>query len=99
VLDAELGTDSGKNIDNRHPTTRNQQQTATPYNKQPGHFWAQMAHATVIVISGPKKSLDFQGPTLTMALVMDIARLKIITSSAIKTTGTLIVNILSSMQT
>ncbi len=38
-----------------------------------------------------QKSLDFQGPTLTMALVMDIARLKIISSRSIKTTGTLIV--------
>ncbi len=38
-----------------------------------------------------QKSLDFQGPTLTIALVIDIARLKIIMSRAIKTTGTLIV--------
>ncbi len=44
-------------------------------------FLAQMA-------LGAQKSLDFQGPNLTMALVMDIARLKIITSLAIKTTGT-----------
>ncbi len=36
-----------------------------------------------------QKSFDFQGPTLR-ALVMDIARLKIIMSSPIKTTGTLI---------
>jgi hypothetical protein len=43
---------------------------------------------------GPK-SLDFQGPTLTIALVMDFARLKIIMSRAIKTTGTLIVIICS----
>jgi hypothetical protein len=41
---------------------------------------------------GPKKS-RFQGPPLIMALVIDIARLKIITYRAIKTTGTLIVNI------
>jgi hypothetical protein len=34
-----------------------------------------------------QKSLDFHGPTLTMALVMGIARLKIITSRAITTTG------------
>jgi hypothetical protein len=39
-----------------------------------------------------QKSLDFQGPTFTMALVMDIARFKSITSRAIKTTGTLIVS-------
>jgi hypothetical protein len=39
------------------------------------------------------KSLDFQGPTLTMALVTDIACRKIITSHAIKTTGTLIVKL------
>jgi hypothetical protein len=38
---------------------------------------------------GPK-SLDFQGPTLTMALVMDIARLNIIMPCAIKT---LIINV------
>jgi hypothetical protein len=37
-----------------------------------------------------QKSLDFQGPPLKMAQVMDIARLKIITDIAIKTTGTLI---------
>ncbi len=30
-----------------------------------------------------KKSLDFQGPPLTMALVMDVARIKIIKSRAI----------------
>ncbi len=36
-------------------------------------------------------SLDFQGPNHTIALVMDIARLKIITSRDIKSTGTLIV--------
>jgi hypothetical protein len=39
---------------------------------------------------GPKK-YRFQGPPLIMALVLDIARLKIITYRAIKTTGTLIV--------
>jgi hypothetical protein len=43
--------------------------------------WAQMA---------PKKS-RCQGPPLPMAHVMDIARIKIITSRAIKTTGTFIV--------
>jgi hypothetical protein len=44
--------------------------------------------ARSFAFKGPKK-LYFQGPTLTMALVMDIARLKIITSCAIKTTGIL----------
>jgi hypothetical protein len=39
---------------------------------------------------GPKKS-RFPGPPLPMALVMDIARIKIITSRAIWTKGTLIV--------
>ncbi len=34
--------------------------------------------------SGGSGGLDFQGPTFTMAHVMDIARLKIITSRAIK---------------
>jgi hypothetical protein len=38
---------------------------------------------------GPK-SLDFQGPTLTMALIMDTTRLKIITSRVIKTTDIII---------
>ncbi len=33
--------------------------------------------------SRPQKSLDFQGPTLPMALEMDIARLKIIIYRAI----------------
>jgi hypothetical protein len=45
-----------------------------------------------------QKSLHFQGLTLTMALVMDIACLKIITSHAIKTTGTLIVIMLEAAQ-
>jgi hypothetical protein len=39
---------------------------------------------------GPKKSRFFHGPPLPMALVMDVARIKIITSRAILTTGTLI---------
>ncbi len=34
------------------------------------------------------KSIDFQGPPFPMALVIDVARIKIITSRAIKTTGT-----------
>jgi hypothetical protein len=49
-----------------------------------------MALAALVAISGTKKS-RFQGPPLIMALVMDIARLKIITYRAIKTTGTFIV--------
>ncbi len=44
-----------------------------------------MTLAELVAISGPKKS-RFQGPPLTMALVMDIGRLKIITYRAIKTT-------------
>ncbi len=44
----------------------------------------------LIAFQGLKK-YQFQGPALTMALVMDIARIKIITSGAIKITGTLIV--------
>jgi hypothetical protein len=36
-----------------------------------------------------QKSLDFKAYPLIMALVLDIARLKIITYRAIKTTGTL----------
>jgi hypothetical protein len=39
---------------------------------------------------GPKKS-RFSGPTLPMALVMNVARIKSITSRAIEATGTLIV--------
>jgi hypothetical protein len=33
-------------------------------------FWAQIALALLFAISGPKKSLDFQGSPLPMALVM-----------------------------
>ncbi len=40
-------------------------------------------HENLVGISGPKKSLDFQGPHLLLALVMDVARIKIITSGAI----------------
>jgi hypothetical protein len=55
-------------------------------------FWAQMALAALVAADqGPKKS-RFQGTPLKMALVMDIARLKIITYRAIITRGTLIVN-------
>ncbi len=49
--------------------------------------------AALVAISGPKKS-RFQGPPLIMALVMDIARFKIITYRAIKATGTFIVSLL-----
>ena len=45
-------------------------------------FWVQMALASLVAISGPKKSQS-QGPPLQMALVMDIARFKIITSRAV----------------
>jgi hypothetical protein len=47
-----------------------------------------MALASLVAISGPKK-VSISGPPLIMALVMDIARLKIITYLAIKTTGKL----------
>jgi hypothetical protein len=51
-----------------------------------------MALAALVAISGPKKVSIFKDqPTLTMALVMDIVRRKIIMSRAIKSTGTLIV--------
>ncbi len=43
-----------------------------------------MALAMLDAISGPKKS-QFQGPPLPMALVIDIAPIKIITSRAIYT--------------
>ncbi len=42
-----------------------------------GKLLAKMALAALVAISGPKKS-QFQGPPLIMALVMDIARLRII---------------------
>jgi hypothetical protein len=42
-------------------------------------------------ISGPKKVSIFQGPPLPMVLVIDTARIKIITSRAIKATGTLLI--------
>ncbi len=54
-------------------------------------FWAQMALASLVANSGPKKP-QFSGPTaLPMALVMDVACIKIIISRGIKTTGTFIV--------
>ena len=56
-------------------------------------FWAQMSLAALVAIQGPKKD-RFQGPPLIMALVMDIARLKIVTYRAMKTTGTLMVKIM-----
>jgi hypothetical protein len=47
-------------------------------------FWAKMALASLVPISEPKKVLiSGQGPPLPMALVMNIARIKIITSRAI----------------
>jgi hypothetical protein len=46
-----------------------------------------MALAALVAIQGPKKS-RIQGPPLTMALVMDIARLKNISYRVIQTTGT-----------
>ncbi len=53
-------------------------------------FWAQMALASPVPFQGPKKS-RFSGPTPSNAPRNDVAPLKIITYSAIKTTGTLIV--------
>ncbi len=46
-------------------------------------FCAHIALASLVAISGPKKVLDFQGPPLPLALLMDIARLKIIPYRAI----------------
>ncbi len=46
-------------------------------------FGAQMALASLIAIFKGPKSLDFQGPPLPMALVIDVARIKIITSRAL----------------
>ncbi len=43
------------------------------------------------------RSLPFQGPPLPMALEMDVARIKIISSRPILTTGTLIVIIMLSL--
>jgi hypothetical protein len=45
-----------------------------------------LALASLVAIAGPKKS-RFQGPPLPMAFVMNSARIKIITSRAIYTTG------------
>ncbi len=42
-----------------------------------------MALASLVAISGPHKSIDFQGPPLPMPLVMDLARRKTITYRAI----------------
>jgi hypothetical protein len=47
-------------------------------------FGLKMALALLVAFSGPKKS-RFQGPPHPMALVIDIARIKIITSRAIHT--------------
>jgi hypothetical protein len=48
-------------------------------------FWAQMVLALLVAISEIKKSLDFQGPTYPMAIVItfEFVRIKIITSRAI----------------
>ncbi len=46
-------------------------------------FWAQMALPSLVAISGPQKSLDFQGPSLPMALKIRFSRIKIITPRAI----------------
>jgi hypothetical protein len=58
------------------------------------HYWAQMALASLVPFQGPKKSW-FSGPTPSNAHRNDVAPLKIITYRAIKTTGTLIVIILT----
>ncbi len=42
-------------------------------------FWAQMALATLVPITGPKKS-QFQGPPLQTPLVMDYSPIQIHTS-------------------
>ncbi len=55
-------------------------------------FWAQMALASLVPFQGPKKS-RFSGPTRSNAPRNDVAPLKTITYRAIKTTGTLIVNV------
>jgi hypothetical protein len=51
-------------------------------------FLAQMELASLVALSGSKK-VSISGPPIPMALVMDIARIQIITSCAIETTGTL----------
>jgi hypothetical protein len=53
-------------------------------------FWAQMALAAQVAISGPKKVFN-SGPPLIMALVMDVAHIKITMYRVIKTTGALTV--------
>jgi hypothetical protein len=53
-----------------------------------------MALASLVPFQGPKKS-RFSGPTLSNAPRNDVAPLKIITYCAIKTTGTLIVILIS----
>ncbi len=64
------------------------QQHTTTHNTL---FWAQMALASLVPFQGPKKS-RFSGPTPSNAPRNDVPPLKIITYRAIKTTGTLIVN-------
>jgi hypothetical protein len=46
-------------------------------------FWALMALLSLVVISGPKTSLDFQSPALPMPFILALARLKTITYRAI----------------
>jgi hypothetical protein len=53
-----------------------------------------MALAALVAILGPKKG-SISGPPLIMALIMDIARIKIIKYRTLKTTGTLILIIAS----
>jgi hypothetical protein len=55
-------------------------------------FWAQMALASLVPFQGPKKS-RFSGPIPSNTPRNDVALLKTITYRAIKTTGTLVVNI------
>ncbi len=55
----------------------------------PSTFFALMALASLVAISGAQKSLNFQGPPLPMDLVMDVAHIKISTSRAISKTDTL----------
>ncbi len=53
-------------------------------------FWAQMALALLVPFQGTK-SLDFQGPPLQMPQVMMLHPSKPLSTSGIKTTGTLVV--------
>ncbi len=55
-------------------------------------FGPKMALPMFVSFQSPKTS-QFQGPTLKIALVLDISHLKILTYRAIKTTGSIIVKI------